>query len=68
MKDFKFPSSGREKKNQNQKKAFFSAQNNPFNLSKLLISEFGEEKQTKWKARVLKPVRKNIPLFSPFQG
>lgn len=48
---FQIPFFWEGKKNQNQKKAFFSAQNNPFNLSKLLISEFREEKQTKWKAR-----------------
>lgn len=34
-------------KNQNQKKAFFSAQNNLFNLNKVLISGLAEEKQTK---------------------
>lgn len=39
-----------ENKNPNQKKAFFSAQKNPFNLNKMLISGLVEEKQTKRKA------------------
>lgn len=69
MKDFQIPFffGGKKKKNK-KKKAFFSAQNNPFNLSKMLISGLVEEKQTKWKARVLTTVRRNIPLFSPSQG
>lgn len=51
-----------EKKNQNQKKAFFSAQNNPFNLNKMLISGLTEEKQTKRKARALKTAGRNVPF------
>jgi len=67
-KKFQIHSFYEEKKNQDQKKTSFCAQNNPLNLNKMLISGLVGKKQRKRKARRSKSARRNVSLFSPFQA